>query len=158
METFSALLAFCEGNPSVTGAFRSQRPVTGSFDVLFDLRLNKRFYKQSRCRWLETPSRSLWRHCNAKAVAWPHGRQHPSGFRRGKPTADQRTWSSLVQLTAWRQGTAWTNKYYVSTQNRQCNVLCSFAWTISWAHSILSGHWNYIQIWLIITRPNITNL
>ena len=36
-----------------------------SFDVFFDLRLNKRFSKQSRGRWFETPSRSLWRHCNA---------------------------------------------------------------------------------------------
>ena len=33
METFSALLAFCEGISSVTGEFPSQRPVTQSFDV-----------------------------------------------------------------------------------------------------------------------------
>ena len=33
----SALLAFCEGNPPVTGEFPSQRPVTRSFDVFFDL-------------------------------------------------------------------------------------------------------------------------
>ena len=33
METFSALLALCEGNSSVTGEFPSQRPVTRSFDV-----------------------------------------------------------------------------------------------------------------------------
>ena len=43
METFSALLAFCEGNRPVTGGFPSQRPVTRSFDVFFDLRLNMRF-------------------------------------------------------------------------------------------------------------------
>ena len=36
-----------------------------SFDVSFDLRLNKRFSKQSRRRWFETLSRPLWRHCNA---------------------------------------------------------------------------------------------
>ena len=29
-----------------------------------DLRLNKRLSNQSRRRWFETPSRSLWRHCN----------------------------------------------------------------------------------------------
>ena len=39
-------------------------PVTRSFDVFFDLRLNKRLSKQSRRRWFETQSRSLWRHCN----------------------------------------------------------------------------------------------
>ena len=64
METFSSLLVLCEGNSSVTGGFPSQRQVTRSLDVYFDLRLNKRLRKQSRHRWFETPSRSLWRHCN----------------------------------------------------------------------------------------------
>ena len=35
METFSALLALCEGNPPVTGGLSSQTPVTRSFDVFF---------------------------------------------------------------------------------------------------------------------------
>ena len=39
METFSASLALCEGNPQPTGGFPSQRPVTRSFGVLFDLHL-----------------------------------------------------------------------------------------------------------------------
>ena len=43
----------------------SQSPVTQSFGVFFDLRLNKRLREQSRRRWFETPSRSLWHHCNA---------------------------------------------------------------------------------------------
>ena len=64
METFSALLAICAGNSPVTGEFPSQRPVTQSFDVFFDLRLNKQFSKQSGPWWFETPSRPLWRHCN----------------------------------------------------------------------------------------------
>ena len=42
METFSALLALCAGNSPVPGEFPSQRPVTRSFDVFFDLRRNKR--------------------------------------------------------------------------------------------------------------------
>ena len=46
METFSALLALCAGNSPVTGEFPSQRPVTQSFDVFFDLSLNKRLGKQ----------------------------------------------------------------------------------------------------------------
>ena len=41
METFSGSLALCEGNSLVTGEFPAQRPVTWSFDVFFDLRLNK---------------------------------------------------------------------------------------------------------------------
>ena len=105
METVSTLLAFCTGNSPVTaqrpvtqsfdddnilrvtglwagnspvtGEFSSQRPVTRSFDVFFDLRLNKRLRKQSRCQWwFETSSRSLWRHCNElisvkKQSVWP---------------------------------------------------------------------------------------
>ena len=64
METFSALLAFCAGNSPVTGKFPAQRPVTRSFDVFFDLGLYQQWSKQWRCRWFETPCRSLWRHCN----------------------------------------------------------------------------------------------
>ena len=63
-ETFSELLALCAGNSPVTGEFPSQRPVTRSFDVFFDLRLNKRLSKQSWGWWLETPSPPLWRHRN----------------------------------------------------------------------------------------------
>ena len=39
METFSELLALCAGNSPVTGEFPSQRPVTQSFGVFFDLHL-----------------------------------------------------------------------------------------------------------------------
>ena len=60
----SALLALYVGNSPVTGEFPTQRPVTWSFDVVFDLRMNKRLSKQSWGWWFETPSRSLWRHCN----------------------------------------------------------------------------------------------
>ena len=41
LETLSALLAFCVGNLPVTGEFPAQRLVTRSFDVFFDLGLNK---------------------------------------------------------------------------------------------------------------------
>ena len=65
MEAFSALLAICAKNSPVPGECPAQRPVMRSFDVFFDLRLNKRLSKQSRGWWFETLSRSLWRHCNA---------------------------------------------------------------------------------------------
>ena len=58
METFSALLAIRAGE------FPAQRPVARSFDIFFDLRLNKRLSKQSRGWWFDTLSRPLWRHCN----------------------------------------------------------------------------------------------
>ena len=77
METFSALLAICAGNSPVHGEFPTQRPVTRSFDVFFDLCLNKRLSKQSWGWWFETLSRPLWRRCNglltmAKSLSAEH--------------------------------------------------------------------------------------
>ena len=46
------------------GEFPAQRPVTPSFDVFFDLRLNNRLSKQSGGWWFETLSCPLWRHFN----------------------------------------------------------------------------------------------
>ena len=51
------------------GEFPTQRPVTRSFDVYFDLRLNKRLSKQPWGWWFETQSMSLWRHCNVITLA-----------------------------------------------------------------------------------------
>ena len=64
MWTFFALLALCAGNSPVTGEFPAKGLVTLSFDIFFELRRNKRLIQQSKGRWFETPSRSLWRHCN----------------------------------------------------------------------------------------------
>ena len=59
--------------PFVRGIHRSpvnspvgatQRPVTRSFDVFFDLCLNKRLSKQSWGWWFETLTSPLWRHRN----------------------------------------------------------------------------------------------
>ena len=44
-------MALCTGNSPVTGEFPAQRPVTRSFDVFIDLRLNKRLSKQSWGWW-----------------------------------------------------------------------------------------------------------
>ena len=66
METFSALLALCAENSPVPGEFPAQRPVTRSFNVFFDLRLNEQLSKQSQGWWSETPPRSLWRQCNVR--------------------------------------------------------------------------------------------
>ena len=59
-----ALLVLCAGNSPVTGEIPSQRPVTRSLDVFFDMCLKKHLSKQSWGRWFETQSRSWWRHCN----------------------------------------------------------------------------------------------
>ena len=54
----------------------TQRPVTQSFDIFFDLRLNKRLSKQSSGWWFETPSCSLWSHCN-EWIQDNHGKGRP---------------------------------------------------------------------------------
>ena len=58
METFSSLLAICAGNSPGPGEFPAQRPVTRSFYVFCDLRLNKRLSKQSWGWWFETRFRA----------------------------------------------------------------------------------------------------
>ena len=74
MEIFSALLAICVGNSPVPGEFPTQRPVTRSFDVYFDLRPNKRVSKQSLGWWFETLSPPLWRHRNVLCTIKLHER------------------------------------------------------------------------------------
>ena len=54
--------------------FPTQRPVTRSFGVFFDLRLNKRLNKQPWGWWFETQSRPLWRQCNVQITCDTHFR------------------------------------------------------------------------------------
>ena len=79
---------FSAGNSPVIGEFPAQMPVTRSFDVFFDLRLNKRLSKQSWGWWFETPSRLLWRHCNGYPVLrhWHWGNRTYDYTVPGKPT------------------------------------------------------------------------
>ena len=58
------------GEFTAHGEFPTQRPVTRSFDVFFELRLNKRLSKQLWGWWFETSSWSLWRQCNGKTLHW----------------------------------------------------------------------------------------
>ena len=77
----SVMASQITGN-SITGGFSSRRPVTRSFDAFFDLRLNKRLSKQSRCRWFGTSSRPLWRHCSGCSGyrTWPRYGRRWSGW------------------------------------------------------------------------------
>ena len=59
----------CSGLCSHSGTARVElvvaQPVTRSFGIFFDLRLNQQLSKQWRRWWFETPSHSLWCQCNA---------------------------------------------------------------------------------------------
>ena len=109
METFSALLDLCGGNSPVTREFASQRPVTLRIDVFFDLCLKKQLSKQSRYRLFETPSRSLWRHCNANEafplLSWYKMSQTDNG---------------ILEKNCW---TTWLKKSWGDT--RHCIMLCT---------------------------------
>ena len=76
------------------GEFTGQRPVTRSFDVFYDLRPNKRLSKQWWVWWFETPSCSLWRHCNEDRI-WVHKR-HPPDRSTICPL-----WALLIKLTVY---------------------------------------------------------
>ena len=93
METFSALLVICAGNSPVPREFPTQRPVTRSFDVFFDLRLNKPL-KQPWGWWFEALSRPLWRHCNGKLFLESAGWHTGFGLYQ--------IGSSLVVSVTWR--------------------------------------------------------
>ena len=58
---------YCILTSSNGNMFRvTDRPLTKATDaeLWYFLWLNKQFCKQSKRRWFETPSHSLWRHCN----------------------------------------------------------------------------------------------
>ena len=80
----------CVGNSPVTGEFPSQRPMTRSFEVFFDLSPNKRLSKQSWGWWFETPSRSLWRHCNDRSNYFSWGCTTGAVIIQGMGTANKR--------------------------------------------------------------------
>ena len=95
MKTLSALLAICAGNSPVPGEFPTQRPVTRSFDVYFDLHPNKRLSKHSWGWWFETLSCSLWRHRNDP---WQNS---PANYRKRHDIMDRHRKVRGNHSSAW---------------------------------------------------------
>ena len=127
METFSALLALCVGNSPVTGEFPSQRPVTWSFDVFFDLCLNK---------WLSDLRRqscSLWRQCNVKWCPSQHWlrlcsyEKHGSCIEWIHAFFDRIIFENVVQW--WKNDWNFHLKYLLG-----CIVSCH-----CWQHGMVNG-------------------
>ena len=102
----------------VAGEFPSQRPATRSFDVFFDLRLNK----HSRRRRLETPSCSLWRHCDVvNKYMYKHG------IRQNGILAERLDYHhSHADVLKW-------------TSNAAVNVSSLPAWNSCWTNSEVAG-------------------
>ena len=88
------------------GEFPTQRPVTRSFDVFFDLRLNKLLSKQPRGWWFETQSWSLWRHCNGRHPK--QGTLNTSDETRSRPF-----WTEKLQEIINGAKHDWLRVFYV---------------------------------------------
>ena len=129
MKTFSALLAICAGNSTVTGEFPAQRPVTRNFDVFFDMRLNTRLSEQSRGWWFETPSRPLWLHYNGSTM----------GFKARMPT---RTYNLETGLL-WALNSETDETYqFVIAADQLYSPLSPFLWEhVQW-------HCLHVHVWL----------
>ena len=108
METFSALLAICAGNSPVPGEFPTQRPVTRSFDVFFDLRLNKRLSKQSWGWWFETLS-----YCNDSCGCRGYDR-YDEAFPLGSLSVNPCMKISQINFVWEGLMESWTNDWIVS--------------------------------------------
>ena len=159
MVTFSALLVICAGTSSVTGEFPAQRLMTRSFDVFFDLHLNKRLSKQSWGWWFETKSRPSWRHCIEISLKFV-----PQGPVNNIPT--------LVQIMAIvpsrRQAIIWTNGGILYWRTYAwlfvCVIICLREYRGSWlgkaqccknalpiarslSHKFSNGKGSYISEW-----------
>ena len=115
METFSGLLAFCAGNSSVTGEFPTQKPVTRSFDVFFDLRLNNRFRKQSWGWWFEMTLCPLWRHCNDLIKIGEHNKLLPMQLR-------QWTHGDVTPWNYWLTKDQVCASFVISLNQLPCNI------------------------------------
>ena len=98
------------------GEFPTQRPVTRTFDGFFDLRLNKRLSKQPLGWWFETPSWSLWCHCNVMSswcrscasVNW--GSIGPCDGNGLTPVGRQLiTWTNVDLLSTVRNELKWNS-------------------------------------------------
>ena len=105
--------------------FPIQRPVTRSFDVFFDLRLNKRLSKQWWGWWFETLSRPLWHHRNVKDLF--HIIAYHNAYRTTKEICihKHQQWQVLhleiVLLTCWSNAQIYIYIYIYSVH---VSVMC----------------------------------
>ena len=81
-----------------SGEFHTQRPVTRSFGVFFDLRLNKRLSKQLWGWWFETPAWSLWRHRNGARISATIMIMWPVSAYQGYSNVTKRSWKWKISV------------------------------------------------------------
>ena len=129
----SALLTICVGNSPVPGEFHAQRPVTRSFGVLFDLRLNNGVSKQWWGWWFETPSCPLWRHRNDIMT-----RTLPSMMRSRS--------DNTFYVICW--------PFYGNPPVIGGSVIGGFPWSVDSHHKISVLRIFYVFVDVSLNRPN----
>ena len=92
------------------GEFPTQRSVTRSFNVFFDLRLNKRLSKQPWGWWFETPSWSLWRQCNDSISLMC---VFPGPYTDGKLPHEAFVYVDVWLLVRQGRATAWYGRFEI---------------------------------------------
>ena len=122
METFSA--------------FPAQRPVTPSFDVLFDLHLNKRLSKQSWGWWFEMQSCPLRRQCNEMNLCFNH--IHIWGFSSDCALVPRNDFNGIGRscppsAVNYHSNQDWYDFYKA---HRHHNIACVRLGMAKWLHSI----------------------
>ena len=125
------------------GEFPVQRPVTRSFDVFFDLCLNKRLSKQSWGWWCETLSRPLWRHRNGGLKMLLLHTKHRSlrGFLR---------WNCIRKTkTRTLHETNWDKQAILFTALDRNTTVISTSWSATWSHAVSQVSLRNADQWLV---------
>ena len=126
MEAFSALLALCAGNSPANGEFPARKPVTRSFHVFFDLRLNKRLSKQWWCWWFDTPSCPLWRHCNeVQSTKCQPGNNKPAKLADNCSQLKQKSlWICTLRESCLKsqRGNSWVSQNFSHSRMAFCSL------------------------------------
>ena len=82
-----------------TGEFPRKKDSDAELWFYFDLRLNKRLNKQSRRRWFETSSRSLWRCCNVRLFSYrSRVFRRERSMQHGFNSARDKSWICKTEL------------------------------------------------------------
>ena len=115
IETFSELLALCQGESTGHQWISLTKPMMRSIVVFFDLPLNKRLSKLTRRRRFDTPSRSIWRHCNVYGKWFGRFRQYKNGINLICVAAELCTvkvYASCFDFCACNAKTTWQDEIW----------------------------------------------
>ena len=113
--------------------FPAHRPVTRSFDVFFDLLLNKQLSKQSWGWWFEMLLRPLWRHCNDSLCyrLWRHFTKDLSSSQISNKWQDVglKLASQLIRHNSLAPGiSGWNFRCIISKHILLSDIFSIFSW------------------------------